>query len=204
MNRTALTIIAASAVGLFAGLGLSTLAEPPKQAPGMPTEEDMAKYIEANTPGAHHRKLDFFVGTWDAEASFIMAPGVPPQVSKASSVSRWILDGRYVHDEYKGMMGPMPFTGIGYTGYNNATDTYESIWLDSMGTGMMIMTGSFDDAANTLTMTGSIVDPVTRAKKTYRAVTTKNGNNGHTFRMYEPGPDGKEFVSLQIVYTPRK
>ncbi|MBX3410923.1 MAG: DUF1579 domain-containing protein [Phycisphaeraceae bacterium] len=204
MHRTTLITIAATAVGLSAGLGLSTLAEPPKEAPAMPTAEDMAKYMEANSPGAPHQKLAFLVGEWDAQASFTMAPGMPPQVSKATSDCRWVLDGRFVHDVYKGMMGPMPFTGLGYTGYNNATEMYESVWMDSVGTGMMIMTGSYDDAASTLTLAGSLVDPMTREKKAYRAVTVKTGNDSHTFKMYEPGPDGKEFVSLQIDYTRRK
>ena len=67
--------------------------------------------------------------------------GAPPAVSEGVSEHRWILDGRYVEQVYRGKAMGMPFEGRGFTAYDNVQGKYLGCWMDTMGTGMMFSEG---------------------------------------------------------------
>jgi hypothetical protein len=52
-------------------------------------------------------------------------------------------------------------------GFNDATKKYESIWMDSNSSGIMLMTGDLDAKTHTMTFSGDGEDP-TGTKKHYR------------------------------------
>ena len=69
--------------------------------------------------------------------------------------------GRYQQSTYTGNLGGMPFEGIGTLAYDNSRKVYVSSWIDNMGTGMMYLEGTYDEATKTLTMKGKAVDVTT-------------------------------------------
>ncbi len=77
------------------------------------------------TPGAGQEKLNPLVGTFDVKIKTWISPGSEPVESTASTVSAWVLDGRYVQSMLVGNIAGEPFSGIGYTGYDNVSKNYQ-------------------------------------------------------------------------------
>src|SRR5678815_2151756 len=108
--------------------------------------EMMKKAEEASTPGAEHKKLEPFVGEWNAEVKMWMAPDAPPTVSKGTAKSAWILNGRFVQEDFTGEMMGKPFKGMSLTGYDNVRQKYRSVWVDDMSTTIVTSEGDADPA----------------------------------------------------------
>ena len=167
-------------------------AVPPAAAPN--AEEMKAKMKAYSTPGENHRALDALVGNWDADVKMWQDPAAQPEVSKGTNEARWILDGRFLEQRFTGQFMGEPFEGTGLIGYDNIKQQYQSVWIDSMGTGMMKAEGTYDPAMKTLTETGSHSCPITPGgERTFRSVTKFVDPNTIQLEFYGPGPDGKEF-----------
>ncbi len=196
-------------IGLAALLigGTVHAADKPASTPAM-TPEMVAmqkKAMELGTPGAHHKMLEPTVGKWTAKASFWMKSGDKPMVSEGTSETTWILGGRFLKQDYKGTWEGQPFEGLGIIGYDNMRAEYQSLWLDSMMTGQMIATGTYDAAAKLFKFGGTFSCPMTGEKnRAYRAELKINSNDKHTYVSYDKTPEGKEFKSMEIVYTRAK
>src|SRR5688572_31470819 len=109
MKHTTRYICSALVAGaVVAGIALAS-DKPEKLDPKM--QEMMKKVEAAGTPGAAHKGLDPLVGDWNAEVKLWMAPEAPPNVSKGSAKSTWILNGRFVQQEFKGEFMGKPFRG---------------------------------------------------------------------------------------------
>lgn len=162
--------------------------------------EAWAKYA---TPGPNHKLLEPTVGSWTVAVTFWPAPGAPAQTSTATSENAWVLGGRWVEQKVTGEMMGQPFQGIGYTGYDSYKGQFVGTWMDTMGTMVMVSTGQADASGKVLTFTSTMDDVVTRKAVTVREVTRVVDANHLVFEMYGPGPDGKEFKSMEMAYTRR-
>ena len=163
--------------------------------------EMMAKY---STPGAEHKKLESFVGTWDTTTRMWMEPKAPPQESKGTAENKMTMGGRFLEQNYEGTFMNQPFTGKGYTGYDLYRKQYVGAWMDSMGTTIMNTTGTADASGKTMTFKGTMDDYMTGKKANLKEVITVVDDDHHTFEMWWPGPDGKMFKTLEIQYTRKK
>ncbi|HYI12480.1 MAG TPA: DUF1579 domain-containing protein [Thermoanaerobaculia bacterium] len=163
--------------------------------------EAMAK---AGTPSDPHKKLDVFAGTWDTTISMWMAPGTDPMSHKGKSTNAWIMDGRYLEQRFEGEMMGMPFTGLGYTGYDNVKKQYFGTWMDSMSTGMMTSTGSVSADGKTYTFDASMADPMTGKDAPIKEKIIVTDADHHTMEMWTPGPDGKMYKMMEIAYSRKK
>ena len=56
------------------------------------------------------------------------------------------LGGRFLEERVQSSFMGQPFSGIGYTGYDNVKKKYVSTWMDNMGTMIMVMEGTPDPA----------------------------------------------------------
>jgi hypothetical protein len=75
--------------------------------------------------------------------------------------------------------------------------------MDSLGTGIMPSTGSYDAAKKSWTMIGSSANPVTGEDEKMKEVITVVNADKHTFEMF--GFDGgKEELLMRITYTRAK
>ncbi len=163
----------------------------------------MTKWKEYATPNENHKILDSFVGNWNYTVKWWMSPGAKPEVSKGTSNVKWIIGGRFLKQSAEGKSMGQPFKGMGITGYDNAEKQYNSIWIDSMGTGMMMSRGNYDPSTKTLVEKGTFTDPV-KGEKSYRGVTKIINKDKYTYEIYISGPDKKEFRMMEIVYVRRK
>jgi len=169
--------------------------------PAMDERAVMEKYMKAALPGPEHEKMAKMAGKWKLAVTMWMAPGAPPQKSDATAEFKPILGGRYLQQEVRGNMNGQPFEGMGVEGYDNVTKERFGTWVDSMSTGAMVMKGKCAAGAKKCTLKGKVSDAVAGKEVPVSETVTMKDDNNFTFEMQGPGPDGKMFKTLEIVYT---
>lgn len=190
----------AALIGAFA-LGRAGAQEEMGDDAAKKAAEEQAMWEELAKPGSQHHALMKAVGTWTVDCKFWMQPGAPME-SKGSAVFTSLLGGRYLRQEYKGTFMGQPFDGIGCTGFNNATQKYEDVWIDSMGTGMMIMTGTETKPGKVWEFSGSSAGPDGTESK-MRSVMTMTSDDEHVVEMFGT-EGGVERKWMELKYTREK
>ncbi len=160
----------------------------------------MAAWQKAMTPSAGHARLEKFVGAWDTRMTFVMEPGVPPEVSQGKSENRWVLGGRYLEQRFEGTSMGMPFEGIGYTAYDNIRGKYIGTWMDNFGTGMMTSDGVGKPTDKKMESELVAFEPSGKRVRFTSKVLVKDRDH-HTYEMWTKGPKGKMFRTMLIEYT---
>jgi hypothetical protein len=183
----------------------SVLADDPKPKT-MSAEEKagMEAMMKAMTPGENHKMLDGMVGTFDAKVTMWMQPGADPMVSTGKSEANWVLGNRYIEEKFNGKFMGMPFSGIGYTGYDNVKKQFWSTWVDNMSTGVMMSTGATADSGKSWKFSATMPDPMTGKDAPVEERVTVADHDHHSMEMWSPGPDGKMFKMMEIAYTRSK
>ena len=166
-------------------------------------QEMMAAMMKAGTPGAEHKALEPFVGTWSAKVTMWMDPSQPAQESSGTMVNSWVYDGRYLEHKFEGDMGGEKFAGTGLWGFDVAAGKYIGFWYDSMSTGLSNSTGTASADGKKFTMTSVMTDPMTGKPATGDEVITLDGPDKHTMEMFEDR-GGKKVKTMEIVYTRKK
>jgi len=198
------------AVGLIAGVFVPVFgqqeAKKPAAKPPMDEKAAMEMMMKLATPSEGHKKLDVLVGTWNATNKMWMDPdpSKPPSVSQGVSEHKWVLGGRFLEQRFEGQFMGMPYTGLGYTGYDNYKKKYVGVWMDTAGTAMMNSIGSFNTAGKVLRTTARMDDFTTGKVMTVRENLTIAGNDEVKMEIFGPAPDGKEYRMMEIVYTRKK
>lgn len=176
-----------------------------KPAASAPNPEEMMKaWMAFATPGAPHKALEGFAGSWEVKSKVWMVPGAPATESTGTSENKMILGGRYLEQHYEGTMMGGPFSGIGVTGFDNYKKKFTSTWIDSMGTAIMTMTGSFDKSGKVITSWGMMDDPAEKRTMKAKSVVTLIDADHHTYEAWHAAADGKMVKDLEISYTRKK
>ena len=184
---------------------LAVAADTPKPDKAAQQKAAMDAMMRAATPGDAHKKLNAMVGTFDAKIKMWMEPGAPPAESSGKAVNEWVLGGRWVQQRFDGTFMGQPFSGIGYTGYDNVRHMYVGTWMDSMSTSMMNSSGGDPDASGkNWRFAASSVDPVSGDPVNIDERLTVVDNDHQVFEMYGPGPDGSIYKMMEITYTRKK
>lgn len=167
-------------------------------APAM-DEAMMAKMQEYGTPNENHKVLQQLVGSWEYSVKMWMAPDAPPDESTGNSEVSAILGGRFIQEISTGTAHNQPFEGRGICGYDNVKKEYNHLWIDNMGTGMMMVSASYDAATKTFSGKGNMSCPI-NGPMSIRTVMKILDVNTHTYEMYMPDKSGKEFKAMEITY----
>ena len=157
------------------------------------------------TPGKEHQMLAKADGEWTGEMTMWMENGAPPMKTTSTAVNKMIFNGLYQQSKHKSDFGGMPFEGISTVGFDNVKKVFVSSWIDNMGSGMMNMEGTWDEATKTIHFKGKMVcasnGQVADVRETFRLV----DDNTQIMEMY--GPDrltGKEYKNMEIKFTRKK
>lgn len=190
---------------LFAVLGaVAPVVAQDQKAEGAPAGNTEAM-MKAMSPGPQHKQMARMAGNWTYTIQLWMEPGKPPTGSTGTMHSEMILDGRYVQSTWTGDLMGMPFEGHGLDAYDNLEKRYTSTWVDNMGTGIMIMTGSCDDTGKTCQMaTGEMMDAMSGQRVTTRSVVTWTDEDHFKNEMFTKYPTGDEMKMIEIVATRKK
>src|ERR1700761_4799841 len=183
MNRLTFALLALAAVCT----SLSSTAQ---------NSDDMKAMMAYSTPGAIHQMLAKSAGTWNATVSMWMQPGTQPASSSATCVNEMILGGRYLQSKNSGNFMGQPFEGIGLMGYDNAKKVFVNSWVDNMGTGIMNMTGTWDEATKSIKFSGTMVDPSSGKDMAFREVLHFVDDNNQVLEMYA-NAGGQEMKTME-------
>jgi len=173
--------------------------------PAAPSQDDAMKAWAAYmTPGEPHARLARLAGSWTVKTKSWMDPSQPPEETTGSCDYRMVLGGRYLEQRFEGTNMGQPFSGIGFTGFDNVKKKYEAYWIDSMGTGMLVMTGTPDKSGKKTVYTGSMLDPTNGKNVALKSVDTEIDADNFLFEMWMSGPDGKMAKMMEMAYTRKK
>jgi hypothetical protein len=171
----------------------------------MPSQEEMMKaWMAAATPGEAHKKLEPVIGSFTVKTKMWMDPSKPPEETGGTSENKWVLGGRFVEQHVDGTAMGQPFSGIGYTGYDNYKKKYVGSWVDSMGTMIMTSAGTADASGKQITFWSTMDDVVMKKTMKVKSQVTIVDADHHTYEMWGPAPDGKMFKTLEVQYTRKK
>lgn len=164
----------------------------------------MEAWAKFATPGPGHKALEPLVGTWNAKITTWMAPGAAPIVSEGVSENSWVLGGRYLQQKNEGSFMGQPYSGLGYTAYDNYKKQYLATWMDNMGTSILSMAGTADGAGKIVTLEGKMDDFIGGRELTVKSTLKIVDDDHNTYEMWSPGPDGKPYKMMEIEYSRKK
>jgi hypothetical protein len=162
----------------------------------------MKAWMDYATPGEMHKALAKSDGKWTGETTMWMAEGAPPMTSKGEMTNKMVMGGRYQMGEFKGDMMGMPFEGMSIMGYDNYKKKFISNWVDNMGTGIMSMEGTWDDATKSMTLTGSMINPANGKSCDAKEIFKMIDDDHQVMEMYGQDPKtGKQYKNMEIKFT---
>ena len=170
--------------------------------PGMDaaTQAAMADMMKFATPGPMHELLKSLAGNWNTSNKSWYGPG-DPVLSTGTCKREMILGGRFLKSTYQGTMMDQPFEGMEILGFDQRQNQFVSVWVDNMGTGIMMSNGGkADPTGKVLTVNMNMDDPVSKKSIPYKMVTKIVDANKHTFSMIGVH-EGKETTEMEITYT---
>ena len=160
-------------------------------------QQIMEIYKKIGTPGEPHKVLAKLEGSWTTGSRGWMEPGTPPVESMGTCEQKLILEGHYLQQVYAGDMMGKPFTGINLLGYDNHTKKYESVWIDSMSTGIYYFRGTASADGRTITQECSYDDPI-KGPSVWRSVTRIRDDNTLEYEMFITPTGGKEEKMMEM------
>lgn len=160
----------------------------------------MKNWTDFMTPGPMQALLGRFAGKWEVE-NRLGNDTAHMTVIKGSGEIRMIMGGRYQQSNFKGDFNGMPFEGLEYMAYDNGKKVFVNTWIDNMGTGVMILEGTYDSTAKTLTLTGKTTDPSTNKEMNEKIVKHFVDDKHIVTEMFSIGADGKETKSMDMRMT---
>ena len=155
----------------------------------------METWMKAMTPGPQHEMLQGMAGEWKFSITSWMEGSDEPMVSDGTAHRKMELGGRVLEEVVESSMMGQPFEGIGRTGYDNLTGEWWSTWTDNMTTGLMMMTGTWDEASKTWTWTGEGTNPMTGGAQKMKMTVVREGENKEVGTMWQSGADGEKVGS---------
>lgn len=161
-------------------------------------DAQMDAYMAAAAPGPEHARLAAHAGEYEVKVEFWMG-GPEPQLGAASARREMILGGRYLVEHYESEFFGEPFRGMGIFAYDNVTGKYVSTWIDTLGTGILVLEGDYDDQGR-LVMSGPYVDPASGEEKTMKGVTTYH-DGGEVWEAWDVAPDGTQGRVMRLTYS---
>lgn len=184
--------------GLMAQASLAQNDAKPVQVDQAAMEAAWAKSMVCNE---HHTRLAEQAGEWDASMKFWMAgPDGPAAESTGKMLNTMENNGQILKSAFTGSMMGQPFTGTGYTTYDNNRKKHTGVWMDSMSTGIMTQEGDASADGKVLTMVGTYVDPMGQSVK-QRMVNTMIDKDTMRFDMYSSTNGAPEVKLGEINYT---
>lgn len=201
-----LLLVLAGCVLAFSGMAFVSYlsaAQEPADAQMSPEaiQEIMVKMMEAAQPGEEHAKLMAMAGEWETKIKMRMNPTGPWENHVGHSKIQKALGGRYIIEKFSADLGMMgQFDGLLILGYNNLTEEFNSVWLDTMSTWPMFAHGGYDDDGN-IPMHGLMKDVITPEGRPYRHVTIPVDDDHYITKMYDTIPPQGDVLVMEIEYT---
>jgi len=110
--------------------------------------------------------------------------------------------GKFKMPGADGKMMDMNFKGMSMDGYDNVKKKFVSGWVDNMGTGIMMLEGTYDATTKTFTYTGEYEESPGKKIKIREVI--KRTDDNHQTMEYFCDRTGQETKEMEIAYTRKK
>lgn len=200
MNK--MCMLAAASILALAYVSAGFALQEKKPQPKAGTSQDEQPWMAAAKPGAAHAQLLKRVGNWTTATQMRMGPAQPAMQTIGTAKITSILEGRFIQEEAAGTMSGMPFTSTRITGYNNGSKHYESMWVYTHGTNMLLANGTSKDDGKTIDWTASFDNEI-GVKETVDIHTNNIDDDHFSVTLHGKHPDGTE-ITMETAYTRAK
>ena len=190
------TIAALAALALLPGLAGS------QEGGAMTQEQMMELWQKWATTDEHHKELAWFVGKWDVEAR--MMGSTTPE--KGTVEFKWIMEGRWLAQDYKGTLMGMPYQGYGISGFDRVKKKWVETWVSNMDTAMLRFEGTVVDPTGKVKSLYGTLDEWTTGEhdKPIRGTTRKIDADHFVHELWDLGIGAEVKVVLEFSYTRQK
>lgn len=162
--------------------------------------------------GAHAQKdktddpakaLEYFIGDWDVSVTFRLPDGKDGE-GKAACKTGWVVEGKFLQQEYKGDFMGSTLTVVQMFGYDAAKKKFVEFQYHSGGDAShtIVNEGAFNDKGKVLTFTGDTTDGFTGRASKLRTVTIIADRDNYTLEWYMTKQGGKE--ERKVVLTHKR
>lgn len=163
--------------------------------------------VDAQEPpqaAKEHELLKKDVGTWHA-AGKMWQPGMDEAIEFEGTETNSMVGEFWIVTDFRGSFFGQDFHGHGHSGFNTETGKYEGVWIDSMSTFPMTMSGEYDAASKTLTSKTAGKTPTGDDMNGKSTVVYKDENT-RVMTMWGPNPEGGDemYKMMEITYTRKK
>jgi hypothetical protein len=166
--------------------------------------DDAARPAEApGKPGAIHAALAKLAGDYTTASSFRVKPDEPATETTGKAKLTVILGGRFLQEEGTGALFGQPTAGFHLTGYNDATQQYEALWVYTGSTAMMRLFGKSPDHGKTIEWTATF-ESGKDEKTTLQVVTRVLDEDHFTTTLSAKNPDGSQGPTLETKYSRKR
>ncbi|HET6204629.1 MAG TPA: DUF1579 family protein [Planctomycetota bacterium] len=205
MSRTALALCLALLPSALVAGGAPTVQEKEKK-PSMPPDmqEQMRRWTEACTPNENHKKLADWIGKWDTKTT-MTGMGAEPMVSTGTAEARWLLEGRWLQEEWTGEIMGKKTRGFVTMGYDNFKRKYVVSFVDSYQTTLNVAEGAFDQTGKVLLAYGWMDEPMTGEQdKMVKYVWRLLSPDKRIFEVHDLAIGESNTKVYEVEYTRRK
>lgn len=168
---------------------------------GVDMEAMKAAWEELGKPGPEHAELKTLVGEWTSTMKEFQPDGSTKESSGTATYSM-VMNDLILRQDFEGEANGVKFQGVGYVAFNKATGKYESIWMDSMSSGMAWMDGQALESGKAWEYKGHWFAPG-GMKVNARLVLERLGEDSQSMEYHMDMGQG-ETKSMEILYERKK
>ncbi len=152
---------------------------------------------DLNVPGEEHRKLDVLAGAWNVTVKFPVGPGKEIE-GKSSCEAKWVMDGRFLRQEYSSSFAGKPLTVVRYLGFDRHKGKFVEVHFESSHTDVMHSEGAISRDGATITSQGTHIDVATGREVKVRSVTTMLDKDAFRLELFYG--EGKEAKAVTLTH----
>jgi hypothetical protein len=154
---------------------------------------------DLSVPGEEHKKLDVLAGVWDVIVKFPVASGKTME-GKSTCEAKWVMDGRFLRQEYSSTFAGKPLTVVRYLGFDRYKGKFVELHLESTHTDVMHNEGTISEDGRTITCLGTGIDLAAGKEAKVRTVTTILDRDTFTLEMSYADFEGKGTKTVTLTH----
>jgi hypothetical protein len=157
--------------------------------------------MDLGAPGEEHRKLDPLAGTWDVTVKFTVGPGKEME-GRSSCEAKWVMDGRFLRQEYSSTFAGKPLTVVRYLGFDRHKGRFVEVHFESTHTDVMHNEGTISGDGKVITCFGSHIDAATGKEVKVRTLTSIADQDTFTLELLYD--EGEKTKAVTLIHKRRK
>ena len=168
-----------------------------------PAAPNMQTSADATKPGPEQSFLAKRAGEYTRTVKFVAQANADANASTGTARISVTLDGRFIVEENTDTAFGRPVSGTRIYGFNNITRQYEAVWMYTMSTAMLFLTGTSADGGKTIDLTG-VSQNHHGDKISIHATIRQIDDEQFIVTLMSTGADGKEAAFQETTYTRKK